>query len=342
MKNRYLWTALLAALTAFTIGCSSSGGDDDNEGNGEQILPTKFMIKIPSSLGTEGASPSVRGSGRVVGDVAIDPEALKSIFHDMLNSDIKIIKSGASRAVTYLVGFNAAVVQNGITPSETTHTNVKVTVTAQHIEDIRAICAEAGLDPDIFFEAGDTFPLDSLRYSKVSDGTYDYLMKAVVQGDEDYIHWSEDKSKVKVVSVTNDLNDPSISYLENHFAYDGSLKGSCFLIYQEDADGTIWESPIKLRENAASSLGGVYVGETCKVNNTDIINANTPLSGYADNQGGGFVYEMTGKHYALFDAAGTLDDSQTAATILTSPYYGAIEAAAAQLDAITTLTPVKP
>jgi hypothetical protein len=146
-------------------------------------------------------------------------------------------------------------------------------------------------------------------------------------------------SKVKVVSVINDLVDPDIEYLENHFSYDDALKGSCFLIYQEDTDGSKTEVPIKLRADTASSQVGVYVGDICKrtppPDPAVPTNIGVWMHGYADNGGGGFKTESSLS--GTFDATGAL----TGTDISTSPYKSGIDAAKTKIDAITTLTPVK-
>lgn len=328
----FIVACCIAVLTAIFAGCSSSSDDDDADETPttNQVLPTELMVPMPDSLGN-GDSPS-----SALRSVRAYDAGKAADYYNRINDDMMVIKSGAENMGMFSVLLDYMIYQNGFTPSPTPHTNVPVTLTEDLMDRIIEFYKKNNIKYDeAEFKSylGQTQTFDSVTYDTIADGDYDVSVSFTMAGWTYAFAWSTDKAKVRYSSYGSNLTDsPDVAYLDNEYAYDDSLKGAAFLIYQENVDGTVYNIVMKLRTDADSTKKGVYVGEAFVLNGVP-----TDPTGYADDDGGALKESTSGTQCA-FDADGKLSDNSGG----TSPYTAKANAAAAQLAGIPDPDPILP
>lgn len=309
-KNRYVSTLLLILAVFFTtsfLGCSSSSDDDSVTEN--KYLPNKFSVTIPKSLQKSGASSNMKGAAR-----GLSGRGAESAYAT-LASDFDLIISVNTTAAMLFVLSDAAINQNGLSPTASSHGTVQVTATQELIDRIKGIIGDIGIDEgedDPQDYLGQKVALDNFTYASTTETPYNFMVSfswsmGGSTPDNLKIYWSSDLKKVKYSSISpQGIPEYSLGYLDNEFTYDADLQANAFVIYQKGGEGTaasdIYDALLKVRADGDS---GAYVSDYTRDPREG--SSQATLLGYG-NSAGGIVQDPNGSKY-VFDASGALSTS---------------------------------
>lgn len=331
-RNRLVSIFLLvmtAVLAISSLGCSSSGGDDDSDPVTEnKYLPNKFSVTIPKSLQKSDASTNIKGAAR-----GLSGRNLLSAYLSLTNDIDTVVYVNRSAAMFFVLA-DEIINQNGLKPQVASHGTVEITITQDLIDRVVAISGDPAIEAESKDYLGKQLPMDDFIYAPTTESPYNFTVSfsCSAMGDSGpiAIYWSSDRKKVKYSSVSPDgFPEDNISYLDNEFTYDDDLKATAFVIYQVgigDDPNDVIDSLLKLRSDGDSA---VYVSDYFRDPPEGM--TQETLLGYADGSGG-----------IVKDTDGTYTFDVTGAATTSTAYDAKFAAAEAKLEEVPDLEAVPP